>query len=248
MRRKWIVVAALLFGIALAIVAYRNASHSDNLLYSAADWDPVLVEDLNRGPHYLPADLLIRIPPAPFSGSPTTKTEVAYMLDIQAKRTSADVAIIEKEAKNPMPFFLSEFGLDPYKMPRTMELINATAAETGWFLLREKKHYSRARPHQVDPRITPAIPVPHHPAYPSAHAGQTHAVASALSRLIPARAEAWMQFADAVAYHRELAGVHYPTDSAAGKQLGGEVVAALFKNDQYLALVREAEKEWSDKQ
>lgn len=78
-----------------------------------------------------------------------------------------------------------------------------------------KMKYMRQRPAQAWPTIDPAIATPRHPAYPSGHAMQAHLVAELLGQAnaglqAPARA-----LAERIAENREIAGVHYPTDTKA---------------------------------
>jgi membrane-associated phospholipid phosphatase len=86
-----------------------------------------------------------------------------------------------------------------------------------------KYAYGRARPSDVDPTLETAIPNPPSPAYPSEHAAVAGAASAVLAYLFPDDADSFAALADQAARSRELAGVQYPSDTAAGLDLGRQV-------------------------
>ena len=86
-----------------------------------------------------------------------------------------------------------------------------------------KKRFDRVRPRALDTRVRPSIEPPGHPAYPSGHATQAYYIGLYLGKKHPERADAFMQTADTVARNREWAGVHYPSDTTAGRQLAEQL-------------------------
>jgi len=109
-----------------------------------------------------------------------------------------------------------------------------------------KDKFNRARPGQYEPTLRPPIEVPGHSAYPSGHSTQAHLVAHILGKLLPAQATAVMALADEIARNREVAGVHYASDSAAGKQLAKDIFAILNSKScpRFRKALREARREW----
>jgi membrane-associated phospholipid phosphatase len=89
------------------------------------------------------------------------------------------------------------------------------------FLL--KSHFDRVRPSFLDSNIKPSISVPSHPAYPSGHSTQATTMALAVSCVDPMNRDFYLS--NLVGWRRELAGVHYPSDTAAGKKLASFVFA-----------------------
>ena len=78
---------------------------------------------------------------------------------------------------------------------------------------------------QLEPALRPLLDVPGHPSYPSGHATQAYLVAQALTTVIRNHeiGRELYKIAERVAVNREWAGLHYASDSAAGKQLAREV-------------------------
>jgi membrane-associated phospholipid phosphatase len=124
----------------------------------------------------------------------------------------------------------------PYSHPWTFRLAR-TAIVVGEFLaMYYKRSYQRARPSQLSPTLMPPIPVPGHASYPSGHATQAYLLSLLLGQVMPPvvvnlfnpTASAYPgtqpdsllgRLAERVARNREVLGVHYPSDSAAGKNL-----------------------------
>jgi membrane-associated phospholipid phosphatase len=98
----------------------------------------------------------------------------------------------------------------------------------------------RPRPSQICPWLMPPIAVPGHASYPSGHATQSALLSLLLSQVMPAevgqptiydtitsRPSLLEKLAERVARNREVLGLHYPTDSQAGRLLAGQVYALL---------------------
>jgi hypothetical protein len=107
-----------------------------------------------------------------------------------------------------------------------------------------KNQFMRARPSQMEPRLRPMIDVPGHPAYPSGHALQMFLVAKALTTVVRDLdiGKELFKIAAEIAENREWAGLHYPSDSAAGRELAETIfplVLESFENS-----FQEATREW----
>jgi len=70
---------------------------------------------------------------------------------------------------------------------------------------------------------------PGHPSYPSGHATLAYTWAALLSELFPGKANRLEQAADEVAMLREVAGVHFRSDSEAGRLLGKQIAAGILR-------------------
>jgi acid phosphatase (class A) len=113
-----------------------------------------------------------------------------------------------------------------------------------------KDRYKRPRPVQVYPALAPVIATPPHAAFPSNHALQSHLIAlSAGEAYRQAGAGAAMplafldRLARRVAENREVAGVHYPTDSKAGEDLARKLWPMLLALPGYGAAIAAAGRE-----
>ncbi|HEX6351310.1 MAG TPA: phosphatase PAP2 family protein [Candidatus Dormibacteraeota bacterium] len=83
--------------------------------------------------------------------------------------------------------------------------------------------YNRRRPSETDSELSTAVATPNSPSYPSEHAAAGRAAAEVLAYLYPADAAAFRQRAADGAQTRVQAGVNYPSDVAAGLDLGRQV-------------------------
>ena len=83
--------------------------------------------------------------------------------------------------------------------------------------------YNRRRPSDVRRGLPTALPVPDSPSYPSEHAAAAQAAASVLAYFLPAEAQSFQTMAEEAGWSRVLAGLQYPSDYAAGLELGRRV-------------------------
>lgn len=113
-----------------------------------------------------------------------------------------------------------------------------------------KRRFKRGRPalccgEPLDPMFPPGDrDHPAHPAYPSGHSTQAHALAFFYARLFPQLTDDLMAAAADIAWNREIAGLHYPSDSLAGKLLASQLVDMLFDNPTFAALAAAAAAEF----
>jgi membrane-associated phospholipid phosphatase len=99
--------------------------------------------------------------------------------------------------------------------------------------------YNRRRPAEFDPQLSTVVETPNSPSYPSEHAAAGRAAAEVLAYLYPADAAVFRQRAADAAQTRVQAGVQYPSDVAAGLELGrrvGEAVVTHGQNDNHNAV------------
>lgn len=141
--------------------------------------------------------------------------------------------LYENSSLNVYQIFEHE-GLIPENNYKTIEFLHLVDNDFTYFILALKKHFSRPRPTQLAEPVTGQklshiIPIPGHASYPSAHSGQTYIMALILSELDPENADIYKQFSIDVAHRREIAGVHYTSDSKAGRQLARDVLTVFKK-------------------
>jgi hypothetical protein len=110
-----------------------------------------------------------------------------------------------------------------------------------------KNKFKRVRP-WVLANLSPPIPLPGHPAYPSGHSTQMHLMAYLLAELVPDPA-GLDDIALDVAVNRERAGLHYPSDTAAGKKLAGKLFKILkHECPTFERTLEAARAEWPPRQ
>jgi acid phosphatase (class A) len=191
---------------------------------------------------------LIRLEPPP--GLKVTQDEIEQLLVLAGTERAAHLADIEKQADPVWPDYFAMLAgavgqpATSADHPRTFELM-WTLIRVGSFLVNQyKDHYKRNRPSFFDPRLTTAIAVPAHPSYPSGHSTQAHLLAHGLGELVPSAAGPLVEFAWDVAVNRERAGLHYRTDTEAGRALAAQAFDILRRCPRYVTTMDEAYKEW----
>jgi hypothetical protein len=112
-------------------------------------------------------------------------------------------------------------------------------------VLAQKCLYNRARPYQFFPELAPLF-CPAHPSYPSGHSTGAHALACLLDAAMDVpgdphaaeRARAW-RLAARIAENREVAGVHFESDTLAGVALARSCVDELLRHPASAQRLRE---------
>lgn len=117
---------------------------------------------------------------------------------------------------------------------RTLALVNVAMYDATIAAYDSKYTYNRLRPSELDPTLQTVIPNPRTPSYPSEHAVVAGAASTVLAYLFPDNAKSYADQAEAATNSRVLAGVEYPSDAAAGLNLGravGALVVEYAKQD-----------------
>lgn len=139
----------------------------------------------------------------------------------------------------------------PSMRVQTLELLRRVDQSIDAPLFALKKHFMRGRPGKSGDCVDAMFPDklhalhPGHPAYPSGHATMAHAVSLVLGEIAPGIDKgALAAAAEHIARRREVAGLHYPSDSAAGRSLAAWLLTQLKKSPDFQALMRKAAEEW----
>jgi membrane-associated phospholipid phosphatase len=91
---------------------------------------------------------------------------------------------------------------------------------------------NRPRPSQLCPALLPPIQVPSHASYPSGHATQATLIAECAKLVLPASGWDGLKhdldvLARRIGRNREIGGLHYPSDSDAGRTLAAGILAIM---------------------
>jgi acid phosphatase (class A) len=175
------------------------------------------------------------IGPPPLAGSPAQKAEVTTLLDLQSRRTDAQVKRCKAEA-TATPFYFSRVlgpHFDEHDLPVTNEVLHDASADAQSISEHIKRDWHRQRPYDADRRISPCVPLEKSPSYPSSHAIRGIVWAMMLSEIFPEKRAALMSAGRQLGDDRVLAGVHYPSDVAAGQKLGAAIAAKLLANPNF---------------
>lgn len=149
--------------------------------------------------------------------------EAQLVLAMQSRRTAIQIAQIREQAINPLPLFWTCAGLDEASHLDQARRIKEAVVDTESVVTALKRRFNRRRPSVVLPNIRTVVPVPPYASYPSGHATQAVVIATLMSELAPKAAKRLRELATQVGRNREIAGLHYPSDTVAGFQLGHEL-------------------------
>jgi membrane-associated phospholipid phosphatase len=161
---------------------------------------------------------------------------VELMADLRPERITE---ILDQVGFAPA-YWANILPISPLRTPFTLELMAAVASFAAFVVQRCKVAANRPRPHEYSPRIQPIIETPPHGAFPGGHSTECTLVSAVLYRLLdqvlsaseitdPPSAEPTtalghvhrMLFAlsDRIGENREVAGLHFSADTAAGREL-----------------------------
>jgi hypothetical protein len=213
--------------------------------FAAGYWDPFVqyYVDLPRlfeNPGWKQIDL-DEVP-----GPDETELELQELLDKQNNRAERNrrTPDILTEVSAASPQFQRVLMFSQASHPNTYLLFQAMSPIGAMIVMHYKDKFNRPRPTQLEPELRPLIDVPGHPSYPSGHATQAYLIAQTLSEVIRSHEVGCELFkiADEVAVNREWAGLHYASDSAAGKKLAREVFP--YVEHAYRETFAAAAREW----
>jgi acid phosphatase (class A) len=196
-------------------------------------------------PAKLTVDAAKLLPGPPADNSAETKAEVALMLSLQEKRTPAEIARAQSQAKLHPAAFADVMGpwFTPEKAPATMALMDEVNLGAKSCCDAGKKHFARRRPRFIEPQIKPIFEKMDEPCYPSGHSTQSMAMALVLAELCPERKAALVDRALEIGWNRIIAGVHYPSDNVAGRVLGQAIAQAMLADPAFQAELAKAKAE-----
>lgn len=239
-----VVVAVLLY---VGYVQYQEHRRIDSLAFSTTQvWDEAIYAEKDEFAPFLGRDMLmLTLPEAPANRSANTQAELAYLHTLAAARTEAQIAEIQQELQLQTTHFNQQsYAQLLAEKVQTQLLIETILPEFSALVLAHKEHFDRVRPSVLDETLSTVIAVPGHPSYPSGHAAQSMLIALLLGVVDPAHAETYKTDAVRIAHNREIAGVHYPSDSAAGRALAEAYFALLKENIDFVQMVEAAKMEW----
>ena len=189
---------------------------------TAANWSPLLLNSPNE----------FRPMPPPACNSPQVVAETDSVRTFPRTFVTNYKAFYwqSPEGLGTWPYryadkwiFEDRLDQNPPRVARIYALIAAVLFDAFIASQDGKFTYWYIRPHQLDPRIVPLFPVPHHPSYPSNHSTFSAARSEILAYLFPAHADFIRALGKEGGDSRIWAGIHYPMDNVAGVQLGKSV-------------------------
>lgn len=168
--------------------------------------------------------------------------ELRHLKELASHRTAADLDLIAWwDVGGPVYRWnqiasdeLLDHGTNTLMAERHLALLHAAMQDAVVVAWDSKAAYDRPRPSQLDPTLAAAPPVPAGSSYPSDFAAATTAAAEVLAYIFPDRADALRRKAEQAIRSRQLAGLEFPSDAAAGREIGTTIAALAIergKND-----------------
>jgi acid phosphatase (class A) len=209
---------------------------------------PIPLHAASAEAHYistaeLPPQLL---PPPPAEGSASWRKNIQEVLAAQRHISKADLAAMRDEQHVRLGLITDVIGPDftREKFPRTYALLDRVFADSENIDHADKQFWHTRRPYLTDKHVQLFVDrIDQSPAYPSGHTTFSRVIAEVLGMLYPDRLADLRVRADAIAYHRIEAGVHYPVDIEGGRLLAMLIVGALEKSDDFQSDLAAAKEE-----
>jgi len=178
-----------------------------------------------------------------------TTEELRELFRLKDDERPAHIGEIRQEQQTAViiGYWYDLLKIGPISHPQTTELLHATIHLAGSVATYFKARFNRVRPWALAPDLSPPIPLPGLPAYPSGHSAQAYLMALALADLVPDKQrDDIMGRARTVAINRERAGLNYPSDTKAGEALAVGVFEILRECEGFRTTFQEAkETEWN---
>jgi hypothetical protein len=177
--------------------------------------------------------------------------EVRGMLDLAPEREERFMEIIDQDdAEGALSYWAGMLQISAARHPATFLMLRVGRRVGEHVVMCLKGEFRSPRPSQLSPAIVPMIDPPVTPSFPAGHAVQaylmSHLLADSFKRIpqqeLPENLDEasgpLFRLAHRVSENRIVAGVHFPTDIAAGKAVG----IACFKKLQNLPGIQELQK------
>ncbi|HYP07856.1 MAG TPA: phosphatase PAP2 family protein [Bryobacteraceae bacterium] len=198
------------------LLAQKPASTTSSVEPNAGKWKTWVI----------PSGVAFRVPPPP--GSAETRAELRVLNDAVTQVDDTKRAQIKHwDAGAPVYRWMdmleraTEAGqpltAHPHRVYAYVALAMYDATVAAW---ESKYTYNRLRPSEMDHKLPTLVDVPRSPSYPSEHSAAASAAATVLAAFFPDRAQNYHAMAEQAGLSRVYAGVQFPSDHTAGKELG----------------------------
>lgn len=184
---------------------------------------------------------------APYAdGSPEQQAEIASIITRQKRLTdNTKKAILEEDRITPTMMVTPVLGVryNEAAYPELFSLLRRGGSDAWRIADATQDYYGRTRPWLTDTRVQLLVSSITRPSYPSGHTVTNHVWAHILSELFPKKRAALFARALEISNHRVDAGVHYPSDVKAGKQLAAVIFAKMREDAVFMNALSAAKAE-----
>jgi acid phosphatase (class A) len=186
------------------------------------------------------------LPAPPSNSSDETKAELKLLCRLQKKRNEVEIERCKAEAKLDMTAFQPVFGswFTPENLPEMHKLLKQIHEESKSVSDAAKRHFDRPRPGKLEPELQSVMKADDEPSYPSGHATRGILYAMILSAIEPAKQDSLLERGREIGWDRAIAGVHYPSDIAAGRTLGQALGQSLLADPNFRDRLKKVKAEY----
>jgi len=147
-------------------------------------------------------------------------SEAKLVFNLKKFRTKLIVEQIKRENLDILDFFFEEIGSEKIDSTLIHSKLSDVLYDVSLVVLDLKSRFNRVRPSVVLSSIDPILDVPWHSSYPSGHSAQATVVSELMANIFPNKRQSFDRLAKRIGENREIAGLHYPSDTLAGRNLG----------------------------
>ena len=156
------------------------------------------------------------------------KAQLPEVRKLSSKRNERRDQILT-QIDDPDKFFHAQIGLGAGQHSSTLEVMSVVSAVVNLVTHPIKDCLTVPRPSELE-LVRPMLSVPSHFSFPSGHSTYAHAQAATLNLVVKGMftlEKSLSKLAEMIAENRVIAGLHYPSDSQAGRALGGSIACWL---------------------
>jgi hypothetical protein len=224
-----------------APIRFKRLSRSSfgERTWAARWWANLVLHDFVAVDWHTPTDPIMNAEWGLVNPATTASEITALTLAARDERAAAMGEILSQDVEFTTDF-MALLAITPGSHPSTYRVLHIASLIGSYAVLYYKGLRDRPRPSQVCPALLPPVPMPGHASWPSGHATQAwlkalcmeHVLAGVLSGTLTtgdlgAVSSNLRTLATRIARNREIAGLHYKTDSDAGRTLADTIAPFL---------------------
>lgn len=216
------------------LIFYTNFGYCEEK-YQVKDWNPQLIESANYGKLTYWDAYKGKLLNFKLETPGDSIEEAKELIKLQNTRTQLQEKICIEENDMSLELFFKRMNVE---FPKTsiafVKFVFERALRGQDTVVNyQKLYYGRLRPWMIDPQINRCLEPPKTASYPSGHSTGSRLWANILGDIFPERKEEFIAKADQIGLNREIAGVHYHSDTLAGRKLGDMLYESMKITEDY---------------
>jgi hypothetical protein len=180
-------------------------------------------------------------PPEP--GSARAQEEFDELLRLKETERAASMPDILAQDTGFPEHLVHLLGMTEKTHPKTFLVLKIAAWCGQMAMVHFKKQRKRLRPSQIMPALFPPVDFLH-PSWPSGHSLVSHLMARCAAAVRPEMGGVLTNLADEIGRNREVAGLHFVSDTKAGIELAGKLFDIIMEIPSIKQAIDDAKTEW----